>query len=242
MLKVAICDDEQEYTVQIENAIMEASAQNGIKTEVSVFYDGYNLVEYMKQNDARFDLIFLDIEMEKLDGIKAAKQIREFDEMVYLIYVTSHKNYAIEAYEVQPFQFVVKPFTDDIIKKYFMNIYERINREDFFFEYKQGMNYYKVPVKDILYFRSERRVIHIHMKDGSVMDFYDKLGKVEEKLLNTKMDFWRIHRSYLVNARYIKEKAYDHVTLFNGEILMISEDRRKNMNIQYAKMVEQNMM
>lgn len=242
MIKIAICDDEKECTSKIEDVLLETASNHGVKIEVSVFFDGEKLVDYMVQNEERFDLIFLDIEMGKMDGIETAKRIREFDEMVYLIYVTSHKNYAIDAYDVQPFQFIVKPFEERMIADNFMRIYEKINRGNFYFEYKKRMVFYKVLVNDIVYFKSDRRVIQIHMNDGSVHEYYDKLNKIEEKMLKSKMSFWRVHRSYLVNARYIVEKAYDHVVLFNGENLLISEDRRKEMNMQYTKMVEQNML
>lgn len=242
MLKIAICDDEIDFTAKIESIIEDVARENGIQIDIDVFFNGLTLLKNIKNNNVRYDIIFLDIEMENMDGLETARKIRELDEIVFLIYVTSHKNYAIEAYEVHPFQFIVKPIEVDIIKKYFLLIYEKINRGTFYYEYKFKKDYYRVMVNDIMYFESDKRVINIHMFDGTIHTYYDKLNVIEKQMKLRKVDFWRIHRSILVNVRYIKCKAYDHVVLSDGSVFLISEDRRKDINAQYVGMIEKEMI
>lgn len=242
MLKIAVCDDEIGFTAKLESIIEDVAGKKGIQIDIDVFFNGLSLLKNIKHNNVRYDIIFLDIEMEAMDGLETARQIRELDELVFLIYVTSHKNYAIEAYEVHPFQFIVKPVEEDIIKKYFLMVYEKISMGTFYYEYKFKKDYYRVLVKDIMYFESNKRLIHIHMFDGTTYTYYDKLNTIEEKLSGRKVDFWRIHRSILVNARYIKCKAYDHVVLSDDSVFLISEDRRKDINAQYVGMIEKEMI
>lgn len=241
MIKVAICDDEIQYTNQIETIVKSSARTHGIKIEIDVFYDGLHLIEHINRQEIRYDIIFLDIEMKDLDGLECARLIRKMDEIALLIYVTSHKSYAIEAYEVHPFQFVVKPIEEDVITRYFMKAYEKIGSEAFYFNYKYGKDYYKVLVNDIMYFESKKRLIQINFRDGREGKFYGKLSEVEEQIDGAKVDFWRIHQSYLVNVRHIIRKAYDSVELSDGTVLYISEDRRQEINKQYIEMIEKEM-
>ncbi|MDD3417807.1 MAG: LytTR family DNA-binding domain-containing protein, partial [Lachnospiraceae bacterium] len=88
-----------------------------------------------------------------------------------------------------------------------------------------------------MYFESKKRVIYIHMADGTVHKFYDKLNEIEEQLKSEKVDFWRIHQSYLVNSRYIIRMSYDQVELSDKKQLFISEERRKMISEKYCDSV-----
>lgn len=237
MIKIAICDDDKNQTTQLETILDSYTKKIGIRVEIDIFFDGKELIHYMESQELNYDMIFLDIEMQQVDGMKTAHWIRERDQMVILMFVTSHTNYAIEAYEVRPFQFIVKPVDEVLVTKYFQQAYDFLLDGDFYFEYKSNKNYLRILMKDIMYFESEKRLIHIHMSDGSVRQYYDKMDAVQNKMKNGKTDFWRIHKSILVNARYVVRKAYNHVELADGTILQISEERRKELNAHYIKNV-----
>lgn len=238
MIGIALCDDDIEFVGKLEDQIWEMARNKNILIDIDVFYDGNELVKYVCEKKAKYDLIFLDIEMQNTNGILVAKEIRKTDELVKIIYVTSHKSYAIQAFDVNPFQFIVKPVDSTILYEYFSKAYDQIVSLDWYFRYKFGKDYYQILLKDILFFRSRRRVIYIHRTDGSVVKYYDKLNEIEERLQNAKIDFWRIHQSYLINSRYVVRKSYDEIELINGKVLFISEDRRKSVNELYCNQVE----
>lgn len=91
MLEIAVCDDETLITAQIEKMLEEITEESVTKIEVDVFYDGSSLVEHISQGK-RYDIIYLDIEMTKQNGIDAAWNIRKLDKKVLIIYVTSHES------------------------------------------------------------------------------------------------------------------------------------------------------
>lgn len=86
---------------------------------------------------------------------------------------------------------------------------------------------YKILLKDIIYFESKGRIVNILLNTGETKEFYGKLDNVEKTLCNTKIPFLRIHQSYYVNFIYIKNMSFSKVTLSNGMILTISEERQK---------------
>lgn len=224
-------------TSRLEKILEDYTQQLGVHIEIDIFFDGKELIQHIEQQNPNYDLIFLDIEMEQMDGMETAQRIRENDKIVLLIFVTSHTNYAIEAYTVHPFQFMVKPFDETKAISYFQQAYEVITSGGFYYEYKYNKIYHRILVNDIMYFESAKRIISIYLKDGTKKQYYDKMKSVQEKLQESKADFWRIHQSVLVNARYVVRKAFDYVELVDGTVLHISEDRRKELNARYIKSI-----
>lgn len=241
MINIAICDDKVEFSNRLEEILIEIIKEENIQADIDIFQRGDELLDKLRTDKNYYDMIFLDIEMKGMDGLETAKEIRREDEITTLIYVTSHKSYAIEAYEVQPFRFLVKPIQKETLYDCFIKAYNKIIAGNFYFQYKYEKIYYKVLVSDILYFESEKRIIWIHLKDGSIRKFYDKLNNIEKQMKKEKVDFYRLHKSLLVNSRYITKKAYDYVELMNGRQLDISEERRKEINKLYVQAIEDDM-
>lgn len=238
MLNIAICDDDLQFCNKLEGILAEIEKHEEIKMCIDIYQSGDALIREIELETVCYDMIFLDIKMEGMDGLETAKRIRKKDEIVVLVYVTGYNNYAIEAYEVQPFRFLVKPIEEETICKCFMKAYEKIIAGNFYFQYQFKKSYYKILVNDIMYFESEKRVVKIYLKDGTIKKFYEKLNNIERRMKQEKVDFYRLHKSLLVNARYIVRKAYDHVELINGILLDISEDRRKELGALYVKLIE----
>lgn len=92
MLKIAICDDDLGFTGSLENLVLEESRSMGLRVDTDVFFDGNILLKSI-QSGERYGLIFIDIEMEQVDGISAARKIRETDRSVLLIYISGYDKY-----------------------------------------------------------------------------------------------------------------------------------------------------
>ena len=173
--------------------------------------------------------------MDKEDGISAAKRIREYDKNTLIIYVTSHENHMQESFEVRPFRFLVKPVSEKQIEACFKSAYEEVYCEDSYFRYSYQRVNHKIPMREILYFESNKRKVSIVTgKDTFVA--YGKLNDIEKSLKQSKVPFLRVHQSYLVNYKHVEGQAYDFVVMDNGKRISISEDRRKLIGEQYCSM------
>lgn len=242
MLKIAICDDDVNFSGKLENMLLEIKRTEHIELEPEVYFDGEELVEDVCKKGKRYDLILLDIEMRKMDGIAAAKEIRKSDDLTMLIYVTSHESYSVEAYNVHPFQFIVKPVNYDTVHKNFMLAYEKLTSGPDYFICEFKTHAHILRMSEIMYFKSNRRVLQAYVVDGKTYPFYGKMDDLEERLKNEKVDFWRIHQSYLVNVRYIDDISYDKIVLKNGKALSISENRRKLVGEKYCDYIKGNII
>ena len=106
MLRFAIVEDDNACAEQLQKYLAQYAKENALEIRTDRFYDGLNFVEDYK---ARWDLIFMDIEMPLLDGMSAAHRIREIDDSVLLIFITNMAQYAIQGYEVRALDYILKP-------------------------------------------------------------------------------------------------------------------------------------
>ena len=223
-MRVMICDDEKGTCVEIEQMIKHFAFEKCIKLEVDVFFDGNALTEYLKTEKAP-DILFLDIEIPGKNGVEVGKYIRDVlkNPDMFLVYISSKKDYALELFQNQPFDFLVKPIKTERLLHIMEKIFSILERSESNFEYKNQGNSYRIMYKDILYFQSNGRKVNIVMKEET-RDFYGKLSEVEKACPESL--FLRIHKSYLVNMSYVKEITYKWIKMINGDILDISKSNR----------------
>lgn len=234
MVKVAICDDEVLMVEEIESYIQELSSIYSKVIETEIFYSGEDFCKRL-DNGCDFDIIFMDIEMNKLNGIDAIKKLRENNYYTLVIYVSSKQNYYKELFEVQPFQFILKPINKEEFFEKFNLAYKRVHNKNYYFEFIIRTTVLRIPIKDIIYFESCKRCIILETIKGSYK-FYMKLSKIKDELEDHY--FLHLHQSYLVNLEYIKEMHYDYVVLFNDKVISISERKRKAIREEYANMIK----
>ena len=134
MLKIAICDDDLGFTGSLETMVLEESRSIGIRVDTNVFSDGKTLLKSI-QSGERYGLIFIDIEMEQVDGISAARKIRETDRSVLFIYISGYDKYLKELFEVEPFRFLSKPLDKEKFRRYFKEACQRIGETEIFFQF-----------------------------------------------------------------------------------------------------------
>lgn len=238
MLRIAICDDDLKFTSSLENLIIQESHRLGIRVETDVFSDGKTLLQSLQLGD-HYSLIFIDIEMEQVDGITTARHIRKTDRSVLLIYISGYDKYLKELFEVEAFRFLSKPLDQKQFTRYFEESCQRIGETtDAFYQFTFNKEIRKVSLKDIVYFESRNRIVNIFFKDGNDEYFYGKLNDVEKELSTSRQYFLRIHQSFLVNYDYIKKINFSTVTIsfMEKEVeLKISEDRQKSVRQRLCK-------
>lgn len=231
MLQIAICDNDKMTTTFIEELILNIQKERHIALQCDIFFDGSTFIQAIEQKND-YDLIYLDIQMKQMNGIRTAEQIRKMGLSPLIIYISSYETYAKELFHTEPFRFLSKPIKQSSFEAAFMDAYERILQRNTYFPFIYNKTYKKIPLKDIYYFESQKRLIYIHLKQHTEK-FYEKMDHIETQLSNKHHNFLRIHQSYLVNFDYIQTLTFHNVTLVNGIILPISSGRKKHLRKQF---------
>lgn len=223
MLSIAICDDEKNICQYIEKRTVECLAKADEEADIKVFYDGSDLLANCKDNPTGFDIIFLDIKMKTINGVECAKLLRETGVESLIVFVTSSAEYVFTGYEVKAFRYILKTDLVNAFDRIFGECLEELRKKVVdFFSVKTASEVRNIPLNDILYFESNRRVLIIHTRKEEV-SYYGKLDDVEKGL--AEKDFIRTHQSFLVNALKIKSVKKDSVELSDGEVLPVSKSK-----------------
>lgn len=227
MYSIAICDDEIFTCSAIEQALFEIAKNNEIEIDVDVFYTGDELYQQLYENQY-YNIIFLDIELPKLSGIDVANYIRYTlkNEQTQIIYISSKSEYAMQLFKTRPMDFFVKPFGEQEVWNAFLQAKELIDKEDGDFEFRIKNMVYRVPFNEIMYFQSDERKVLLYT-ENKVLEFYEKLDAIEARI--SRAEFWRIHKSYLINYRFVTEYSYECLKMKNEIILSISQSKRKEI-------------
>ena len=166
--------------------------------------------------------------MKKCDGMTAAKLIRAIDSKVMIVFVTSSAEYVFTGYEVRAFRYILKPELLHGFTGVFKECLDEITKSnEIRFTFRTSSETVSLPLRDILYFESDKRIIIIKTLTNEY-SFYEKLDTIEEQL--KKQDFVRCHQSFLVNAKKISSVKINELTLTNGEVIPVSKRRAKETN------------
>ncbi len=235
MINIAICDDECRFIGQMEELLCGLQEKCGVTLEIDSFQSGFSLLDAIRRGQY-YDIICLDIQMDGLDGLETAREIRTADRTVELIYLTSYDSYMKAVFEVAPSGFIVKPVDIQEFEDTMRRVIQVAMDQDAYYRFRYNKEEYKVPIRDILYFNSDLRRTNIVWKGGTYIE-YKKLSEVSRCIQQTRGEFLRIHKSYLVNYRHIIRISRDKVLMSNGDELPVSDYRRQEVDGQLKKLM-----
>lgn len=220
-MRIALVDDDKNFAEEMRAFAQRYALETGKPMEIVHFLDGLAFLENYRPG---FHLVFLDIEMPYMSGIEVAKRLREKDEVVALIFTTNLSQYAINGYEVNAIDYVVKPLSYYIFQSKIAKAEkhcEKYAEYDFCVSTRGGIE--RLQTSSIYYIEVMNHSIFIHSQKG-IVEMTGSLTKVENELKDHS--FTRCNYCYLVNLRYV-EGVYDGFVKIAGESLPISRSRKK---------------
>ncbi|MCQ4638199.1 LytTR family DNA-binding domain-containing protein [Anaerovorax odorimutans] len=231
MIKIAICDDEKELRQDLSQILSRSLDLRGIEYEILKFSCGEQLLAQAKRQGP--DILFLDIEMDQMDGMTAAKELRKAGSRAVIIFITAYPDYVFQGYEVRALNYILKPYKEEKVLSVLYQALEELRvSADLYYVVRQKSGTIRLLLNDTRYFFSERRMITAVTGTGPVL-FYGKLDDLE---LELPQFFVRIHNRYLVNLNYISA-IEGNAVLCKEEQLPVSRARRQDLEIAFAKYI-----
>ena len=219
-MRIAICDDEKNIRELIGNKVEKQYP----KAEIVFFSSGEELLS----SDVHIDILFLDIQMSGRDGMETARELRQRNNDVIIIFVTAVEEYVFQAFDVGAFNYIVKPIDDakftDVLQRAVdgldsQNKVVKEPEEKYVMINNSGVHT-KVILDDIVYAEVFNRKVVIHKLNDEI-EYYGKMSDLEALAGDS---FFRPHRAYLINFKYVEK--YDATTIYleKGSVLMAKQN------------------
>lgn len=230
MFKIAICDDEKLFRESVKKHVSKYLSEKDISFEIDLFGSGKEFLEQGIELIG-YNIIFLDINMDEIDGIKTAQKIREYSSEIYIVFVTAYVNYSLEGYKVDAARYLLKNNVnfDESIYECMDTILNKMNYVVLKKHFKFNECEKDVRIERILYIESRLHKLEFHIMEDKVLIYtlYATLNDMEKEMID--FPFVRIHQSFLVNLKHIKSVSGYKVILSNKQELNVPKSRYREV-------------
>lgn len=221
MYNIAIVEDEKESTDVLEQCLNRYSKEKNVSFRITTFKNG---AEFVLKYKPIFDVVFMDVDMPKLNGFEAAKKLREVDSEVVLIFVTMLAKYAIRGYEFDAYDYILKPIVYGSLKIKIGKVLKerkKVGNRDIVLPVGNG--FLRIDAFSLDYIEISGHNIIYHTNEGNY-ETYGSLAVIEKVL--PKNLFCRCNRCFLVNLRSVFKIEGDYVVIGENR-LFIGRTRKK---------------
>lgn len=228
-LHIAVCDDEAIDRQLIEDSAQEIMAEAGLACTITAYSDGAELLAAI-QGGAQFQILLLDVMMERMDGMDFAAALRELGDNTAIIFISSNREMAMQGYKVSAARYLAKPLQLEQLREALLHCYKTFcEKKEILLSTTKGQR--RISLSSIFYAEAMERVTKLVLADRMeelVVKFSDLSALLPER------QFTLCHRSYLVNlerVRYIRSRELE---LTNGEILPVSRYRLEDLQKRFV--------
>jgi two-component system response regulator LytT len=239
LFKVAICDDELEVHNLTRSFFEKISERSSFAFDIQSFFSGEELLQHYRDHDRySFHMLILDIEMNGISGMEAANQICALpDRDVQIIFLTSYPEYMLESFDVQTFQYLLKPVSYKLFEEKILKLYRYITSSTHrFFTIKTENEQVVLRNSDIIAIEKVKHSLtqnkltvitahQVYVVTGTLMEYSSKLNH----------PFIQIHRSVIVNLEHIRKFNFTSVTTSNQQMLPVGRSQVKKLKDAYAR-------
>ncbi|MDY2901909.1 MAG: LytTR family DNA-binding domain-containing protein [Bacilli bacterium] len=223
-MKFAICDDNSIDSNYVYELVKKWSNENKYQVDIETFSSAESfLFHYVDNKD--YDVLLLDIEMKKMDGVSLAREIRKTNKNVQIIFITGYSEYIAEGYDVEALNYLMKPFKTEKLYEVLNKAVTKIIQNEKHLILNTFDEIIRISLHDIIYIDVDRNYTTIHSNKNYTIKM--TLADIEQELDER---FFRISRSIIINLKYINRVTKRDVYLTNGSILPLPRGKYESLN------------
>ena len=233
MLKIAICDDNTSFVQQI-TSVLDNWNNKPADIVYQTFENGDALVETHSKNP--FDIILLDIVMPLINGIDVAREIRQNDKNVKIVFLTSSPEFAVESYTVKANNYLLKPLDEEKLYQCINEFHGEISSNARTVTVKGVHSVHKIPLTSVEYVEAQNKRIIFKLKDGDSIESTEPLH-VHENVLSLHDGFFKCHRSYIININHIDTYTAKEIKMRSGCFIPVARSCQKQFEETYFSVI-----
>lgn len=233
MLNIVVCDDEKEALLYLKNLIVDYFSKRGIKVAVATFTEAEVCLEYCRCH--KVNIIFLDVYIKQDLGSQLALDLRSINIKCPLVFVTTSKEHALDAFSVNAAHYLVKPVTEPMVADALTRCLKIIESDDEALIVQNRTEILRFQQKDIFYLEVSNKHTIIHLRDRKKLEVFNSLSELEDQL--NAGNFVKCHRSFLVNMNAVEDFNKEGLVLTGGEVVPVGAPRRREVKDIYLRFV-----
>lgn len=233
-VKIAVCDDEIIFARKLEKIINKYCTVKQISFQIDIYQSGKEFIaDNIKMME--YQIVFLDINMEEIDGLEAARELRKLCRDTYVIFVTAFINYTLEGYKVDAIRYLLKSDGNfgQCVCESLDAVFEKMQYKPHIreFSFQQGAR--RVALEKIVYIESSLHKLTFYVAEEGIVPYtmYETLNHIAAIFT---ADFVRIHQSYLVNLRFVRRIEGNNLLLQDNLALPVARSKLKEVRQKIA--------
>lgn len=230
MLKIIACDDDVAFLDRLHRMIDRWSSETGTAVDVALVTRGEDLLA--RHAASRADIILLDMIMPLVNGMDTARELRQADTAVRLVFLTSSPEFALESYEVRAFDYLLKPVTYERLAQLLDELSSMRPAATDELVIKTSFGYHALRLSDIEYAEARNKHVVFHLRDGRDIEALESFRSVEDRLVQNAT-FFKCHRSYQVNLRNIDHFDRTDIVMRSGACIPLSRSCKQGFQDAY---------
>ena len=237
MVHIAICDDEISHISLITEILSSYRQEKMISLRWTTFQSGFALLAALDHGEA-FDAVLLDIYMTDMNGMDVAKRIRQMNNSMHILFLTSSPHFAVESYEVEATDYLLKPIQR---KTLFRSMDKLVSRMENTAEHGITVRdtegrITKVLWSQLMYLEAMGHYVVLHHTNGTTTKTFLPFSSLLEPLL-AQEDFVQSHRSYVVNLRYVHRIGKRELVMLNGAQIPLPKSRYQQLSDRFQDII-----